>query len=696
MLPPEKIAQWQNLGEKIARELVFAEAGKDSGLLPINHLLGLIEDKIREDGTPEPLVLGARQARRWLDKIFDSSGLFSQEEIDRFGAWAGWWEEALQALAGQRTPPAPPSDRDADIAPLPAPSAPVPPLQPAAGEEPVLTLDLGKDRELLGEFVSESLEHLQNIEQGALVLEANPSDAETLHCIFRAFHTFKSSAGFLNLPAMQILAHELESLLELARQQKLAITRAAIDLILAGADTLKQFIREISAQLASRQPSGPILIPTLDLLARLRAALADPSVLQPEWVPTAGLPPSPMPPETPKGNRESAAVKVDTAKLDSLVDLVGEMIIAQSMVMQNGDLAALRNEPLNRNLARLRHISKELKHTALSLRMVPIRDTFQKMNRLVRDLAGKAGKPLHLLTQGENTELDRALVEEINDPLIHMIRNSVDHGIENAQLRQQRGKPPHGTIWLNAFHQGGSIVIEVRDDGNGLDRERILAKAVQNKIVKTGDHLQENEVFRLIMAPGFSTAEKVTDLSGRGVGLDVVQRNVEKLRGKIEIQSAAGQGSTFRIHLPLTLAIMDGLIVGAGGQRYIVPASSVCQSFSLSAGRIQTVQGRGEMIEVRGKLHPLLRLCSHFGIQPASTDPAASIAVLVASGSRSRCLVVDQLLGKQEVVIKSLGETFRGPSCVVGAAIMGDGRAALILDAHALVDLESVPLEAAA
>jgi two-component system chemotaxis sensor kinase CheA len=318
------------------------------------------------------------------------------------------------------------------------------------------------------------------------------------------------------------------------------------------------------------------------------------------------------------------------------------------------------------------------------------------MNRLVRDLAGKAGKPLHLLTQGENTELDRALVEEINDPLIHMIRNSVDHGIENAQLRQQRGKPPHGTIWLNAFHQGGSIVIEVRDDGNGLDRERILAKAVQNKIVKTGDHLQENEVFRLIMAPGFSTAEKVTDLSGRGVGLDVVQRNVEKLRGKIEIQSAAGQGSTFRIHLPLTLAIMDGLIVGAGGQRYIVPASSVCQSFSLSAGRIQTVQGRGEMIEVRGKLHPLLRLCSHFGIQPASTDPAASIAVLVASGSRSRCLVVDQLLGKQEVVIKSLGETFRGPSCVVGAAIMGDGRAALILDAHALVDLESVPLEAAA
>jgi two-component system chemotaxis sensor kinase CheA len=431
-------------------------------------------------------------------------------------------------------------------------------------------------------------------------------------------------------------------------------------------------------------------------LARIGAALADPSLLRPELVPAPALHPSSIPSETSKENREGAAVKVDAAKLDSLVDLVGEMIIAQSMVLQNGELAALRSETLNRDIARLRHISKELKHTALSLRMVPIRGAFQKMNRLVRDLAAKAGKPVRLVTRGEDTELDRTLVEEINDSLIHMIRNSVDHGIENAQLRQQRGKPPHGTICLNAFHQGGNIVIEVQDDGNGLDRARILAKAVENQIVKTGDHLQDNEVFHLIMAPGFSTAEKVTDLSGRGVGLDVVQRNVEKLRGKIEIQSAAGQGSTFRIHLPLTLAIVDGLVVGAGGQRYILPASSVCETFRLSAGMIKTVQGCGEMVETRGKFHPLLRLCSHFGTQPASLDPASSIAVLLASGNRLRCLLVDQLLGKQEVIIKSLGETFPGPRCVAGAAIMGDGRVALILDAHALVHLDSVPLEAAA
>jgi two-component system chemotaxis sensor kinase CheA len=559
-----------------------------------------------------------------------------------------------------------------------------------------LSLDLGKDRALLEEFVGESREHLQNIEQGALVLEDNPSDAETLNSIFRAFHTFKGGAGFLNLPAIQGLAHQLESLLDLARQQKLAITRPVIDLILAGADTLKQFVVEISAQLAGARPSGPAVIPTLDLLARIGAALADPSQLQAEKVSAPVPGPSPAVAEASQASRAGVAVKVDTVKLDSVVDLVGEMIIAQSMVMQSGDLAPLRGEQLSRDLARLRHISKQLKHTALSLRMVPIRGTFQKMNRLVRDVAGKAGKPVQLVTQGEDTELDRGLVEEINDPLIHMIRNAVDHGIENAALRQQRGKPPHGTIRLNAFHQGGHIVIEVRDDGNGLDRERILAKAVGNKLVKTTDPLTENQVFNLILSPGFSTAEKVTDLSGRGVGLDVVRRNVEKLRGRIEILSTPGHGSTFRIHLPLTLAIMDGLMVGAGDQRYIVPVSSVCGTFRLSAGMVKTIQGRGEMVEARGKFHPLLQLRAHFGIRPASTPLDGSIAVLIASGSASRCLVVDQLLGKQEVVIKSLGETFRGQNCVAGAAIMGDGRVALILNTHALAHLESPPLEAAA
>lgn len=318
------------------------------------------------------------------------------------------------------------------------------------------------------------------------------------------------------------------------------------------------------------------------------------------------------------------------------------------------------------------------------------------MHRLVRDLTAKVGKQVELVTEGEDTELDRTIVEEISDPLAHMVRNSVDHGIEKEALRQQRGKPARGTVFLRAFHQGGNIVIEIRDDGNGLDRERILAKALEQGLVKPDEQLSDSQIFHLILAAGFSTAETVTDLSGRGVGLDVVRRNIEKLRGKIEIQSNPGQGSTFRIYVPLTLAIIDGLLVGVGEHRYIVPTLSVCESFQPKVEMIQTVHGRGELINVRGRLLPLLRLYSHLGIQPVTTDPARSIVVVVEAGKEARCLLVDQLLGKQEVVIKSLGETFAANRCLAGAAILGDGRVGLILDPQALVRLESAPMEAAA
>jgi two-component system chemotaxis sensor kinase CheA len=300
----------------------------------------------------------------------------------------------------------------------------------------------------------------------------------------------------------------------------------------------------------------------------------------------------------------SATVKVDKLKLDNLVDLMGELILAQANVVQTVECSATRNEKFNRDLALLNRLTKDLKYTAMSLRMVPIRKTFQKMHRLVRDVAGKMGKNVQLLTRGEDTELDRALVEEINDPLIHMIRNSIDHGLEETKLRLQRGKSERGSIILSAYHQGGNVVIEIKDDGNGLNCERILAKATQMGLVKPGQQLPEKDIFNLIMTPGFSTAEQVTDLSGRGVGLDVVRRNVEALHGKIEIYSTPGHGSTFTIHLPLTMAVIDGLIAGVGEQRFIFPTLSVCHSFRPAAGAIKTVQGRGEMIEVRGKMRP--------------------------------------------------------------------------------------------
>ena len=370
------------------------------------------------------------------------------------------------------------------------------------------------------------------------------------------------------------------------------------------------------------------------------------------------------------------------------MDLVGELVIGQSLVVQNRALGAVQDQQLTRDLAQLGRITKELQRTAMSLRMVPIRATFQKMNRLVRDASARLGKQVELIMEGEETELDRTIIEEIGDPLIHMIRNAIDHGIEMPNVRQERGKPVQGAVWLKAFYQGGNIVIEIKDDGNGLDKDRLLAKAVEKGIARADASMTENEIFGLIFAAGFSTAEKVTNLSGRGVGMDVVRRNIEKLRGKIAIQSKLGQGSTFSISVPLTLAIIDGLIVGVGERRYILPTFSVCESFRPAPGMISTIQGRGEMISVRGQLRPVLRLYEHLGIEPASTDPAQSIAVVVEAGKDARCVFVDQLLGKQEVVIKSLGETFKQNRALAGAAILGDGRVGLILDPQSLVRSE--------
>ena len=384
-------------------------------------------------------------------------------------------------------------------------------------------------------------------------------------------------------------------------------------------------------------------------------------------------------------------MKVDINKLDSLVDLVGEMVIAQDT-----DLATLRSQRLSRNLAQLRRTTNDLQRTAMSMRMVPMRATFQKMTRLVRDTAIKMGKQAELIMEGEETELDRTIVEEISDPLIHMVRNSLDHGIETPGVRVSQGKAPVGTIRLRAFHQGGSIVIEIRDDGAGLDKDRILAKAKEKGLVREGEELSDKQIFDLVFAPGFSTATVVTDISGRGVGMDVVRRNIDKLRGKIEIQSTLGRGSVFTIFLPLTLAIIDGLIVSVGAERYILPTLSVRESFRPTPEMLSTVYERGEMVNVRGHLSPLLRLYEYFGVQPESPEPTEGILVVVEADGADRCVLVDRLLGKQEVVIKSLGEHFKQNRSLAGAAILGDGRVGLILDAKALVKLESRPILAKA
>jgi two-component system, chemotaxis family, sensor kinase CheA len=380
-------------------------------------------------------------------------------------------------------------------------------------------------------------------------------------------------------------------------------------------------------------------------------------------------------------------VKVATTRLDALINMVGELVISQAMVSQDMSKRVGEDQRVARNLSHLEKITRELQDLTMAMRMVPIQGVFQKMSRLVRDLARKAGKEINLVIEGGETELDRNLVEAISDPLVHMVRNSADHGIENGEDREKAGKPRAGKVGLKAYHQAGNIVIEISDDGRGLNKERILKKARDSGLVKEGQELSEQEIFRLIFAPGLSTAEKVTDVSGRGVGMDVVRRNVEALRGRIDIASTEGKGSVFSIRLPLTLAVIDGLVVKVGPERYIVPITSIEQSMRPKPEQLSTVQARGEMCMVRQALLPLFRLHQLFSVTPKSTNPCESLLVLVQDGERRCCLMVDELLGQQQVVIKSLGEATGAIPGVSGGAILGDGAISLILDVPGLMDL---------
>ncbi len=721
---PKKATRMVEILDQLGVELAFVEPAKDIGLLPINSLLMDLEELVQSGGPPA-IGAGLAAARRWLDETLDGSGKFTGESISNLTAWHAWMSSALRAWERGTNMPEVPAIWGQPGKPVLAAtmgkpsgcSAPAP-LLSTPEPEPAIRLSLQEDSELLREFHSESLELLQTIEQGVLGLESNPADADTINSVFRAFHTLKGGAGLLRLDALRELAHDLESLLDAVRRSELSITSEIINLILAGGDRLKHFAREIGGQLQGVKPGDPIIVPTSQLRQSIQATLrggplpatgptqpqpalpaskepgptASENLAQPVAAPAPSAAVSSAPvqnsPSDSSAKSESATgfVKLDTRKLDSLVDLVGELVIAQSMVVQDPDVQRLSSRHLARTLRQLGRITTELQRTAMSLRMVPISGTFRKMTRLVRDLAAHQQKQVQLVTEGEETELDRNIVEQLSDPLIHMIRNSIDHGIEAPAARESSEKPALGMIRLSASHQRGGIVIAIQDDGKGLDHNRILSKARERGLVKPDATLTEEEIFALIFAPGFSTAEKVTDVSGRGVGMDVVRRNIEKLRGKIEIRSVAGQGTTFTIVLPLTLAIIDGMLVGVGDDRYIIPTLSVRESFRPRAGMVSTVHERGEVVSVRGRLTPLLRLGRHLGTPCRAVDPTEGIVVVVESGVAARGILVDELLGKQEVVIKNLGETFRKQELLAGAAILGDGRVGLILDVDTLVN----------
>jgi two-component system chemotaxis sensor kinase CheA len=388
---------------------------------------------------------------------------------------------------------------------------------------------------------------------------------------------------------------------------------------------------------------------------------------------------------TNKAQLEAATIRVAVSKVDQLINLVGELVITQAMLAQNSrSLDPALNQQLMSGLADLDRNTRDLQESVMSIRMIPMSIVFSRFPRMLRDLAGKLGKKVEMVMQGEATELDKGLVEKITDPLTHLVRNSCDHGIEMPDVRLANGKSAHGTITLSASHQGGSIVIDVRDDGRGLSRPKILSKA-RERGMEVSDQMSDQEVWQLIFAPGFSTAEVVTDVSGRGVGLDVVIRNITSLNGTVEIDSAEGYGMKVSVRLPLTLAIMDGMSVGVGNEVYILPLSSVVESFLVKAEAVSTVGQGSQLVKVREEYMPVIELEKVFQVPRIDQEKANNIMVVVeAEGSRA-ALLVDELLGQQQVVVKNLESNYRKVPNVSGATILGDGKVALILDTAGLI-----------
>ncbi|MBI9089523.1 MAG: chemotaxis protein CheA [Desulfobacterium sp.] len=582
-----------------------------------------------------------------------------------------------------------------------------------------------EDIEILTDFIAESEENLDAIEIDLVELEQAPSDMEIINNIFRPFHTIKGVSGFLDLKKINSLAHSTETLLDHARSGDFLMNDVATDAILESIDTLKRLIARIRTGLETQQkgmdddididplrkklqklpkllisgdrdPLGEILVKrgaidrdtlkeTLEEQEQTSDKKLGEMLVDEKKVASKEVAAALMEQRPGKRSVATAQVKVNTNKLDDLVDFAGELVIAQSMLKQRSS-----DDPgLTQNIGQLGQIVSNIQNIAMSMRMIPIKATFMKMIRLVRDLSRKSNKDVTLEMFGEETEIDRNVVDALYEPMVHMIRNSVDHGIEASEARIAKGKPATGTIFLRAFHKGGNIVIEIEDDGKGLDRESILEKATSTGLVTQGAKLTDQQIFDLILQPGFSTAKAITDVSGRGVGMDVVKDGIEKFRGHLSIDSPQGKGTKFTISLPLTLAIIDGMLVKIGPEKFVIPTIAIQRSFRPGQEECYTVEAKGEMIKDRNSLIPLIRMKTVCGITEDSKPPWESLVVVVESKGEARGLLIDELLGKDEYVIKSLGANLEEIPGFSGGAILADGRVGLILDMYGLFEIAS-------
>jgi len=579
-------------------------------------------------------------------------------------------------------------------------------------------------------FFDEVAENLATIERVLLGIDIGRAVDEDLNAIFRAAHSIKGGAGMFGLAGIAAFTHVMETLLDRLRRHELELTVSHVDAFLEATDIIRGMVGacrgegdvdakavqasrivltamadapsgpgpDLTAIMASVVPARPSPVDTQPIAmaeASVPAAdfgffddvLAAPAAAQPVELPAkvlaARLPPAPA--TTSNAGADGASIRVSVGKVDQLINLVGELVINQAMLAETASgFDPASHERLTNGLAQLERNTRSLQESVMSMRMMPVSAVFSRFPRVVRDISQRLGKDIDLRLIGETTEIDRGVIEKITDPLTHLVRNSLDHGIETPAARTAAGKPPRGTLTLRASQRGANIIIEVMDDGAGLRRDKILAKA-RERGFGISDAMPDSEVWQLIFEPGFSTADEVTDVSGRGVGMDVVRRNIAELGGRIDLDSVPGHGTHITIRLPLTLAILDGLSVALGDDTYIIPLAYIVESMQPRAGDTGTVGGDNHVIEVRNEYLPVLPLSDVLGGSARAVRFEDGIFVILDADDTRIALFVDELVGESQVVIKSLEANYAKVHGVSGATILGDGRVALILDVAALV-----------
>ena len=563
------------------------------------------------------------------------------------------------------------------------------------------------EKELKIGFLEEAEQSISEVEGCFLILESRPDDIENINKIFRLAHNLKGSSKAVGFDEFGAFTHEFETFILKIKNGALSCTPAVINILLAANDHVLNMISCLKIDLNATFDSVALLgqmknycqeLPIVQNIAaieipKIKYEPTIEEILEAELAresaealianqPKIKIKPTVNNTQSAQVGSVDESIRVALSKVESLLNSVSEMVILQSVLKEQ--ISFLENDSLKKTVLQLSKISKEIQDSSMSLRMTPIKPTFQKMQRIVRDTAQALNKDIHLVLIGEETELDKTVLEKINDPLVHLIRNSADHGIENSQIRLANGKSEQGTVKLSAYHQSGKLVIEVSDDGGGLNPEKLRLKAIEKNIITANQKLSDDECRHLIFAAGFSTKDAVTDVSGRGVGMDVVKTNIAELNGEIKITSAVGIGTTFKITLPLTLAIIDSLIVLSCDHKFAVPLTHVHETLRPVAKQIQHHKNMGETLLLRGENLPMYRIADFFGLKndSATTD---LIALVIRSGEKPFCLMVDDISIQTEIVTKPLGLELQNLKGVSGSTILADGKPALIIEPQDLI-----------